>query len=73
MRVKKEEREAVKSKILNFLNNTKLPHNISEIARAIDKAPPTVSKFVEELAKENKVSIYNKKSMKLVTIQKKCI
>lgn len=70
MRTKKEEKEAVKEKIMTFLKNSSFPHNISEIARAIGKAPPTVSKFVEELQEEGKLNIINKKSMKLVELKK---
>jgi Mn-dependent DtxR family transcriptional regulator len=69
MRVKAEEKEKVKKNIIKFLEDTKIPHNISEIARGIGKAPPTVSKFVKELSGEGKLSIIDKKSMKLVKLR----
>ena len=69
MRVKDEEKEVVKKDILDFLKKERIYHNLSEIARAVDKAPPTVLKYVNELEKEGNVIVLDKKSMKLIKIK----
>jgi len=70
MRVKNSDKKEVKKKIIEFLKKTDAFHNLSEIARKIEKAPPTVLKYVNELQKENKVVVLDKKSMKLIKIKK---
>jgi predicted transcriptional regulator with HTH domain len=70
MRTRKANRVHLKDKVIEFL--AKQPNkifNISEISRAVEKAPPTITKVVEELEKENRVLISNKKSMRLVSLR----
>jgi predicted transcriptional regulator with HTH domain len=69
MRTRQSNRIELKNKVLSFLKSA--PDgvfNISEISRAVDKAPPTITKVVEELEKEKKITILNKKSMRLIKI-----
>jgi predicted transcriptional regulator with HTH domain len=69
MRTRKTNRVHLKNTVIEFLS--KQPSkifNISEISRGVDKAPPTITKVVEELEKENKVIVMNKKSMRLVKL-----
>ena len=68
MRVKEEEKVEVKKNIIDFLKTTKDSCNLSEIARAINRAPPTVMKYIAELSEEGKVSVSDKKSMKLIKL-----
>ncbi len=70
MRIKDDEKVKVKNKILEFLKKQGNGNNLSEIGRGIGKAPPTVLKYVKELATENKVVIIDKKSMKLIKIKR---
>jgi hypothetical protein len=44
--------------------------NLSEIGRAIGKAPPTIKRAVDKLHKNEKVLISDKRSMKLVKLCK---
>ena len=67
MRTRKKNHIDLRNLVIDFLKKDKDGvFNISEISRAVDKAPPTVTKVVEELEKEKKVTISNKKSMRLV-------
>lgn len=71
MRTRQSNRIELKNKVLSFLAT--VPDgvfNISEISRAVEKAPPTITKVVEELEKEKKITILNKKSMRLIKINK---
>lgn len=61
--------EELKRKITTFLKSTpNTYYNMSEIARAIGKSSPTVSKAIEKLEQESKVMVADKKSMKLIKI-----
>jgi len=69
MRTRKRNKIELKNKVIKFLKkNSDGFFNISEISRAVDRAPPTITKVVEELEQEKKVTIFNKKSMRLVKI-----
>jgi len=63
------EENELEDKILAFLRaSPKSSFNFSEISRAVNKAPPTVKRAVERLAKKKKVKIIDKRSMKLVRL-----
>ena len=72
MRIKDEDKLQLKEDIIKFLNSVEGYHNLSEIARAVGKAPPTVMKYVEEMKNEGKLIVIDKKSMKLIKI-KECV
>ena len=56
-------------KILAFLKaSPNSSFNFSEISRAVGKAPPTIKRAVERLANDEKVTIIDKRSMKLVKL-----
>lgn len=69
MRIRQADKDAVKEKILDLLRRTGAFHNLSEISRMVEKAPPTILKYVEELRAEGKLVILDKKSMKLIRIK----
>lgn len=69
MRVSDEEKDLVKESILEFLRDHPIYHNLSEISRSVEKAPPTVMKYVAELVDEGKIILLDKKSMKLIKIK----
>jgi predicted transcriptional regulator with HTH domain len=69
MRINKQNHVNLKKKVIDFLKENKdKVLNISEISRGVDRAPPTITKVVEELEQEKKVTIMNKKSMRLVKL-----
>jgi Mn-dependent DtxR family transcriptional regulator len=69
MRIREKDKEDVKKAIVKILKeNGDTGFNLSEIARKIEKAPPTVLNYVKELVKEGRVEIIDKKSMKLVKL-----
>lgn len=66
MRINESDKALAKENISEALSMVDGYLNLSEIARAVEMTPPTVLKYVKELAKEKKVEIVDKKSMKLV-------
>jgi Mn-dependent DtxR family transcriptional regulator len=61
----------IEEKVMAFLEaSPNSSFNFSEISRAVNKAPPTIKRVVERLQKLNKVSVIDKKSMKLVRVCK---
>jgi len=61
----------IEEKVMAFLEaSPNSSFNFSEISRAVGKAPPTIKRVVERLQKLNKVSVTDKKSMKLVRVCK---
>jgi Mn-dependent DtxR family transcriptional regulator len=69
MRIKEESKAEVKKTILTFLKQSNDYLNLSEIARKIGKAPPTVMKYIQELEHDGKVEVVDKKSMKLIRMR----
>lgn len=57
-------------KVLEFLKvSPDKAFNISEISRAMEKAPPTIKRVVDRLAEEGYIDIVDKKSMKLIILK----
>lgn len=70
MRVTEKDKEKVKKLILKLLkDNSDSGYNLSEIAREIERAPPTVLNYVKELEEEGLIEIIDKKSMKLIKLK----
>jgi len=56
-------------KIMAFLQaSPSSAFNLSEISRAVGKAPPTIKRAIERLEKIKKIMVIDKRSMKLVKI-----
>ena len=59
----------LEEKIIAFLKSSpNSSFNLSEIGRAIGKAPPTVKRAIDKLEQQRKVKITNKRSMKLIEL-----
>lgn len=69
MRIKDESKKQIKKEIYEFLKEANDYLNLSEIAKGVDKSPPTILKYIEELETEGKLDVLNKKSMKLIKIK----
>lgn len=59
--------EAMKKKILDFINKLKKPMSIRQISKNLELSPSTVQRYIDILTLGNEISVSDYGSIKLVS------